>query len=157
MAELGGESTPTPCRRWCDRDPDPDAWVRALGVRAARPPPAAKAEAWHRAVVDRTVPIQSAGKVAAAFWRPGQDELLAPYAERYLELLSTCTAGGMIPGMAFTANLFPLFAIDESFVARAREVPLEGRAGRRQRARRAIRRGAADGAQPRLVRLCPPR
>ena len=34
-------------------------------------------------------------QVSAAFWRPGQDALLAPYAERYLDLLPrSCTAAG---------------------------------------------------------------
>ncbi len=48
--------------------------------------------------------------------------MLAPCTERYLEGLSTFHEGGMIPGLALTANLFPLFAIDEAWVARAREV-----------------------------------
>ena len=103
------------------RDPDPDSWIRALRVRASSPFAAAKEEAWTE-VVDRKVPIQSASKVAAALWRPGQEEVLAPCTERYLEGLSTFHEGGMIPGLALTASLFPLFAIDEAWVARAREV-----------------------------------
>ena len=104
-----------------DRDPDPDAWVRALRVRASSPVAEAKEEAWTK-VVGRDVPIQSAGHVAAALWRPGQEEVLAPFLDRYLEALPTLHEGGMIPGLALTATLFPLYAVDEAWVARAREV-----------------------------------
>ena len=104
-----------------DRDPDPDAWVRALRVRASSPVAEAKEEAWTK-VVGRDVPIQSAGHVAAALWRPGQEEVLAPFLDRYLDALPTLHEGGMIPGLALTATLFPLYAVDEAWVARAREV-----------------------------------
>ena len=104
-----------------DRDPDPDAWIRALTVRASSPSAEAKEEVW-TALVQRTVPVQSARVVGPAFWRPGQDEVLAPYAERFIEVLPTLHEGGMIPGLALTASLFPVFAIDEGWIARAREV-----------------------------------
>ena len=107
-----------------DRDPDPDAWVRALCVRASSPSAEAKEEAW-TAVVQRTVPIQTARTVGTAFWRPGQDDVLAPYAERYLEALPTLHEGGMVPGLALTDGLLPVFAIDEAWVARARAVAAE--------------------------------
>jgi aminopeptidase N len=104
-----------------ERDPDPDAWVRALCVRASSPSAEAKEEAW-TALVERTAPIQTARTVSTAFWRPGQDEVLAPYAERFVEALPTLHEGGMIPGLALTASLFPVFAIDEAWVQHAREV-----------------------------------
>jgi aminopeptidase N len=105
-----------------ERDPDPDAWVRALRVRASSPTPEGKEEAWRAVVVERTVPIQSARLVGADFWRPGQDEVLRPYLDRYLAALPTFHEGGMIPGLALTSSLFPVFAVDEAWVARAREV-----------------------------------
>jgi len=104
-----------------ERDPDPDAWVRALCVKAASPLAEAKEEAW-TAVVDRSVPVQSARVVALTFWRPGQEDVLAPYAQRYLEALPTLHEGGMIPGLALTATLFPVFAVDEAWVRHARDV-----------------------------------
>ncbi|GAA1449508.1 aminopeptidase N [Mycobacterium cookii] len=119
-AELGEVDTDA-VQALQERDPDPDAWVRALAVRASSPSAEAKDEAW-TAVVGRTVPIQAARTVAAAFWRPGQDPVLAPYPARYLEALPTLHEGGMIPGLALTASLFPLYAVDEAWVARAREV-----------------------------------
>ncbi len=48
--------------------------------------------------------------------------MLAPYAARYLEALPTLHEGGMIPGLALTASLFPVYAIDEAWIAHAREV-----------------------------------
>ncbi|HEY0642946.1 MAG TPA: M1 family aminopeptidase, partial [Nocardioides sp.] len=104
-----------------ERDPDPDTWIRALCVRASAPSPEAKLEAWS-GLVERTVPIQSARTVANAVWRPGQDAVLAPFAERYVEALPTLHEGGMIPGLALTHVLFPVHAIDEAYVRRAREV-----------------------------------
>jgi len=74
---------------------------------------------WQALAVERAVPIGSVGPVAAAFWRPGQDALLAPYAERYLDLLPALGRGGMIPAMVFTSRLFPLFGIDAAFVDKA--------------------------------------
>ena len=104
-----------------ERDPDPDAWIRALCVRASSPSAEAKEEAW-TALVERTAPIQAAHTVSAAFWRPGQDDVLAPYAERYVEALPTLHEGGMIPGLALSSSLFPVFAIDEAWVGHVREV-----------------------------------
>ncbi|MGW2960510.1 aminopeptidase N [Streptomyces sp. NPDC001220] len=119
-AELGGDVT-TETAALLERDPDPDAWVRALTVRAAVPDPAAKAEVWQRLAVDRTVPVQSVGAVAAAFWRPGQDALLAPYAEHYLAAIPQLDQGGMIPAMVYTSQLFPLYAIDSAYVDKAQQ------------------------------------
>ncbi|NYE37648.1 aminopeptidase N [Nocardioides cavernae] len=110
-----------------ERDPDPDAWIRALTVRAGSPSAEAKEEAW-TAMVERTVPAQSARVVGPAFWRPGQDEVLAPYAERFLEVLPRLHDGGMIPGLALTDSLFPVFAVDEAWVRRAREAAAAGAA-----------------------------
>ena len=104
-----------------EQDPDPDAWIRALCVRVASPFADAKEEAW-TALVERTAPIQTARTVSAAFWRPGQEEVLAPYAERYIEALPTLHEGGMIPGLALSFSLFPVFAIDEAWVQHVREV-----------------------------------
>ncbi|MFJ3898849.1 aminopeptidase N [Streptomyces sp. NPDC090083] len=120
-AELGGDIT-AESGLLLARDPNPDAWVRALVVRAALPDAAAKAEVWQRLVVDRSVPVTFVGQVASAFWRPGQDGLLAPYAERYLEAVPKLHQGGMIPAMSYTHRLFPLHGIDPTYIERAREV-----------------------------------
>lgn len=123
-AELGGDIA-AESDLLLTRDPDPDAWLRALTVRAALPDAARKAEVWQQLVGTRTIPINSVGLVAAAFWRPGQDELLAPYAERYLEAVPKLHQGGMILAMSYTQRLFPLHAIDATYIERARQASQE--------------------------------
>ncbi|MFJ3231136.1 aminopeptidase N [Streptomyces sp. NPDC086787] len=118
-AELGADIT-SEAAALLERDPDPDAWTSALAVRAALPDPAAKAEVWQRLAVDRTVPVSSVGQVATAFWRPAQDALLAPYTERYLDLIPQLHQGGMITAMTFTGRLFPVRAIDTEYIDTAR-------------------------------------
>jgi aminopeptidase N len=102
-----------------ERDPDPDAWTRALAVRAATNDAGELAAVWQQLVVDRAVPLGSAREVATAFWRPGRDDLLAPYAGRYLDMLPELHRGGMVPAMAYTTGLFPLFGVDAAFLDRA--------------------------------------
>ncbi|TDD28050.1 aminopeptidase N [Kribbella turkmenica] len=101
------------------RDPDPEAWVSRLQVRAATPDPAEKQAVWQSLVTERAVPIASVHSVAALFWSAGQDDFLHPYAEAYLELVPTLHQGGVMPATTFTRSLFPLVAIDDSFLARA--------------------------------------
>jgi aminopeptidase N len=116
-AGLGGD-TAAEVANLLKQDPDPDAGLRALTVRAAVPDSGEKAAIWEM-LVDRTVPIGAFGKVATAFWSPDQDELLSPYAQRFVELLPHLDRGGMIPAMTHTSRLFPLFAINENFLATA--------------------------------------
>ena len=123
-AELGGDIA-AESDLLLARDPDPDAWLRALTVRAALPDAGTKAEVWQQLVADRTVPVNTVGLVAAAFWRPGQDALLAPYAERYLEALPKLHQGGMILAMSYTQRLFPPHAIDATYIERARRASQE--------------------------------
>ncbi|MFI1768301.1 aminopeptidase N [Streptomyces sp. NPDC020800] len=119
-AELGGDVS-AETARLLERDPDPDAWVRALAVRAALPDPAAKAEVWRKLVEDREVPVSAVGQVAAAFWRPSQEALLAPYTRRYLEAIPQLHRGGMIPAMVAANTLFPPYAIEPAYIEEARQ------------------------------------
>ncbi|MEW1772952.1 aminopeptidase N [Streptomyces sp. NPDC086777] len=123
-AELGGDVT-AESEALLERDTDPDAWIRALTVRAALPDPAAKAEVWQRLAVDREVPVAAVSAVAAAFWRPGQDAWLAPYAERYLAVVPDLEQGGMIPAMTYTSHLFPPHAVDAVYIDRVRQAARE--------------------------------
>ena len=116
-AELGGD-TAAEVAALLERDPDPDAQQRAVMVRAAIPDAAAKAEVWE-ALVTRKVPFSAVGRVTQSFWLPGHDELYAPYADKYLDLLPGLHRGGMIPAMTYTMRLFPVFGVDEEFLARA--------------------------------------
>jgi aminopeptidase N len=101
-----------------DKDPDPDAWVRALAVEAAQPLASAKEIAWHTLVDDHKVPMGSMGDVATAFWQPSQAEVLAPYAERFESVLPELGRAGMVPAMLTAYVMFPTVGADRDFVDR---------------------------------------
>ncbi len=102
-----------------ESDPDPDAGMRRLAVLAAHPDPAAKEDVWRAFFVDYTVPASRETLVlGTTFWRPGQAELLAPFAHRYLEELHTLKGGLLNQGLTIRA-MFPLGAGDAAFLAAA--------------------------------------
>ena len=51
--------------------------------------------------------------------------MLAPYADRYLDVVPKLHHGGMIPAMAYASALFPLVGIDAGFLDRAEVVSRE--------------------------------
>jgi aminopeptidase N len=61
----------------------------AAGARAIRPTAEAKAEAWEIAMVRDDVPNETQRSVVLAFNAWGQDEVLAPYVEKYLAAADT--------------------------------------------------------------------
>ncbi len=101
-------------------DPDPEAWISRLTVRAATPDAAEKQAVWQRVVVDRAVPLGSVHQVMAAFWSAGQEELLRPFAAAYLELVPGIADGGMMQAMTYSKLLFPLFGVDEAVVEKVK-------------------------------------
>jgi len=104
-----------------DRDPDPDCASRAVAVTAARPEESAKTEAWRQLFEVRSVQAGSPTfRVAKAFWRPGQAELVRPWADRYLAEMQG-VRGGLLSMLSLVRSMYPLLA-DESFADRSREV-----------------------------------
>jgi aminopeptidase N len=102
-----------------ERDPDPDASVRALGVLAARPDDAAKAEVWSAVFEKRSVPAgPPLGGLAQCFWRPAQQEVLMPWTQRYLDEVSNLGDGGMMAISSLMRVMFPTTG-DQAFVDRA--------------------------------------
>jgi aminopeptidase N len=61
----------------------------------------------------------SLGQVRRAFWRRSQGDILAPYAERYLEALPTLHLTGMIPALSMSNALYPRAGVDAAFAERA--------------------------------------
>jgi aminopeptidase N len=59
---------------------------RAAAARACRPTAEAKAEAWEIAVVRDDVPNETQRSVVLSFMQHGQDEVLAPYVEKYFQI-----------------------------------------------------------------------
>jgi aminopeptidase N len=101
------------------RDPDPDSWIRALAVESARPSSEAKEIAWQALVDDQRVPMGAVHVVSGAFWQASQAELLAPFAERYLDVLPKISRAGMIQAIAVAQSMFPWYGVDSTFVDRA--------------------------------------
>jgi aminopeptidase N len=117
-----GQDDPEQVQALLDRDPDPDAWVRALQVTAARPDPATKDEVWTELFDKKSVPAGTPiQNTAAAFWRPGQSELLMPYTHRYLDEMTHVLDGGMLSRLSLVRSMLPVIGDDE-FVARAQEL-----------------------------------
>jgi aminopeptidase N len=103
-----------------ETDPDPESWVRALGVRAAHADAGAKQEAWDALVTEHRVPMgQPLIQTGGLFWRPGQEDLLRPFAERYLDALPGLASGGLLMAGAMIRLLFPYAVADEAFLERA--------------------------------------
>jgi aminopeptidase N len=118
LAEIGSVD-PAEVDQLADTDPDPDTWLQVLTVDSARPDPACKEATWAAIVDDHKVPMGALGKIGAAFWRRSQGALLAPYADRYLQLLPTLHLRGMIPALSLSAALYPRAGADAAFAERA--------------------------------------
>ena len=94
---------------------------RRLAVLAANPSVEAKEEVWRAFFVDYAVPASRETLVlGSTFWRPGQAELLAPFALRYLDELHTLKGGLLNQGLTIRA-MYPLGAGDETFLAAAEQ------------------------------------
>jgi aminopeptidase N len=101
------------------RDPDPDAGVRALAVRTARPRAEAKDEAWAELFEKRNIPGgPMLGAMIRAFWQPQQDDVLLPYADRFLDEVPALAGGGMLAVFGLMFGMFPQVG-DDAFVERA--------------------------------------
>ena len=99
-------------------DRNPESWASAEIARAAAPRTAAKQWAWDQAVGRRRVPVSMMGRMGAAFWRPGQSELLEPFAQAYLDALPAMGSSGMTWAMSLTGNMFPKAGADEQLADR---------------------------------------
>jgi aminopeptidase N len=72
-----------------ERDNTISGQEHAAAARAARPTAEAKAEAWELAIVRDDVPNETQRSVVLAFQQHGQDDVLAPYVEKYLAAAET--------------------------------------------------------------------
>jgi aminopeptidase N len=98
-------------------DPDPDARVQALLVRASAPTAEAKDEGW-QAALDGSIPLGMMGSLGRALWQPGQDDLLAPYADRFFAALPAFSRYGMVQAYAIVASLVPVIGTGAEFLDR---------------------------------------
>ena len=102
-------------------DPDPDAWMNAVRVRAAVPSAEAKAEAWQAVVVDHKIPPGFLFEIGRAFWRPAQEHLLTPYAEKFLQSLRQFTDAGTLWALGLSGGFYPAVGGEKGFRDRLSE------------------------------------
>jgi aminopeptidase N len=76
-----------------ERDETITGAEQAAAARAARPSAEAKAEAWSLATESESVPNGTQRAMCLAFWQPGQDGVLAPYVDRYLNVAAAISGG----------------------------------------------------------------
>jgi aminopeptidase N len=98
-----------------ERDPDPDAGLRAVAVRAALPRREAKEEAWQAVFVDRTVPPDRYHEVGDAFWQRRQGPQLEGFTGRFLEAV-VGLRGNAMTAEVLTRAMFPSAVGDERFL-----------------------------------------
>ncbi len=102
------------------RDPDPDAFAAALAVRGSQADPAAKQELWQAMMIDRRIPAgPPRGTAARRFWRPLQADLLAGYADQYLDVLDSFSDAGMLGQLGIIRGMFPFAVVSDAFLDRA--------------------------------------
>ncbi|MGO1973382.1 MAG: aminopeptidase N [Propionibacteriaceae bacterium] len=97
---------------------------QAAAARAAQPVAAAKEAAWEIAVENDDVPNETQRQICFSFWQHGQDEVLAPYVDRYLQTCEDISASrgvwarkGLSLQNNVVGNLFPSTLADRAFVA----------------------------------------
>jgi aminopeptidase N len=101
------------------RDPTDIGRRRAAAARAARPTAAAKEEAWRRVVEEQDLPLATANAIAGGFHQAGQDQLLEPYIDRFVEVLPSIWQRTPEEAVALTEGLFPRYLVDARVVAAA--------------------------------------
>jgi aminopeptidase N len=83
LVELGAEGSALVDRE-AAADRSSSGHQSALAARASRPEAAAKEEAWQQ-ILDPHVSNRDFGAIVAGLWSTGQEELIEPYLDRYLE------------------------------------------------------------------------
>jgi aminopeptidase N len=139
-----------------ERDASDLADRYAQSALAARPEKDAKEAAWRRITEDDHITLAMLRALAGGFQQPDQEELLAPYAQRYFgELLDFWKRRELDLGLAFTGGMYPNLYSDET--VRATDELLDGGAvpppvrrlliESKDDVQRVIRARAADRAQ----------
>jgi len=116
---------------------------KAAAARASRPDADAKADAWTQLVDNPEVANETHRSIAAAFMRPGQEELLEPYLEAYLEAADGIWEKlGTHMATSVLEDAFPLPLGSPELVARVDRWLVESPAN--AAAKRYVREGRAD-------------
>ena len=100
-----------------ERDPSDLGARHAAAALAARPEKAAKAEAWARVIEDKTLNLAVVDAIMRGLQQPGQEDLLQPYASKYLDVLdSVWEERGLDFSLDFGEAMFPRWIVGEDTV-----------------------------------------
>ncbi|GAB09614.1 aminopeptidase N [Gordonia araii NBRC 100433] len=103
-----------------ERDSTAAGRRNAEAARAARPTAEAKAAAWTAAMTDDSLPNITVRSIAEGFVRPGQAELLAPYADQYFATVADVWARRSSEvAQTVVVGLYPGWDISDDGLARA--------------------------------------
>ena len=126
-----------------ERDNTISGQERAAAARTVIPTPEAKERAWEAAVVRDDIANETQRQVALAFQVPGQDELLAPYVDRYFEVAdSVWETKGVQRSQVILQFLFPRALATQEVLDRVNA--WLGSTDANPAAMRYVRGGAAD-------------
>jgi aminopeptidase N len=136
------------------RDPTDQGQREAATARALVATPEAKAEAWRLATEDDELPNQTGLAYISGFSHPTQHELIAPYAERYFEIVadvwnrrSSEVAQNVVIG------LYPAWDVSEETLHRT-DAYLESRPDLAPALRRLINEGRDGVVRALKARVC---
>ncbi|HSN42949.1 MAG TPA: aminopeptidase N, partial [Propionibacteriaceae bacterium] len=122
LARIGAAGEPEIAAE-AERDQTITGAEQSAGVISAMADAEAKAEAWERATADPSVPNGTHQAICASFWQYGQEDILAPYADAYLEVataIATKSGGwatrGHAASQAVLLHLFPAPVADRAFL-----------------------------------------
>jgi aminopeptidase N len=102
-----------------ERDQTDRGQRHAASARAALPSSEAKEAAWRLVVEDASQPLAMINDVIGGFQRFGQEELLAPYVERFFDDLPKVWANRDLEvSLSFGRGLYPHLIVDRSMVER---------------------------------------
>ncbi len=114
-----GEETPT-IDAEAERDNTAAGARHAAAARAARPQATVKDRAWSSVIEDDSLPNITARAIIGAFPGVGQGELLAPYVQRYFDVVADVWARRSSEvAQTVVVGLYPSWAISEDAVAAA--------------------------------------
>jgi aminopeptidase N len=91
----------------------------AAAARTAMPTSEAKERAWRLAVEDDDTPNETQRSIAFSFQVPGQDDVLSPYVDRYLEAATTIwEAKGVQRATTALMGMFPRVLVNREVTAK---------------------------------------
>src|SRR5206468_5686025 len=102
-----------------ERDPSDRGSRHAAAARAARPHPEAKEQGWNSVVKDPSLPLAVSAEIMGGFQQFGQEGVLAPYAERYFDVLHEVWESRDVPdALAFVERMYPRLIVSQETVDR---------------------------------------